>query len=261
MSTIEALAALRQYLKANDVLPVEAAEALVATSPSFASNDYEGALVLHAVAPPELTFESFDSDLRTYLEHLIENRRPWWRRFFPAGRTHVASAVSDVERQTLSAAKLFEQPPSPTVMEWWYRIQASVRSEHDLHRSEQGGEAELLTLAYERERLSKLGIELEPELVGFESSGVGYDIKSFDQGPELPVNRLIEVKSSTRKPPRIVVPRTEWEAAIKYGSSYYFYVWALPEKELTIRQFAEMEAHIPSDAGKGCWLSVEIEID
>ena len=69
---------------------------------------------------------------------------------------------------------------------------------------------------------------------------------------------MIEVKSSSRTPSRIVLSRAEWEAAVKYGNVYFFYIWRLPSQELMIRSVAEIETHIPKDSGEGIWVDVEI---
>jgi Protein NO VEIN, C-terminal len=45
-------------------------------------------------------------------------------------------------------------------------------------------------------------------------------MKYIGSGPIEPVNRLIEVKSSTQNPPRMILTRGEWEAAIRYGDSF-----------------------------------------
>lgn len=260
MSAVSALMMLRRHLAVHAIAPVEAVEALGAIDPDFAAADHRGALRLHAELPDEFEFTAVEEELQAALEWLIAARRPWWRKLFPLGRRRVAEALSPDEYQVFSAARLFDTPPSAEVMAWWYKIQATVRAEDDVRRSERGGEAELETIAYERKRLAALGISREPELVGFEANGVGYDIKSYDLGPVEPVARLIEVKSSTQKPPQIVLPRSEWEKAVSAAGSYYFYIWAMPERQLTIRGVSEMSFHVPSDSGLGRWSEVVIVI-
>ncbi len=147
-------------------------------------------------------------------------------------------------------------------MAWWYQIQARVRADTNVRLSEQGGDAELATLEFERGRLSSLGLDLEPVLVGFENNALGYDIRSFDLGPLDPISRLIEVKSSVSSPPRMILPRSEWVAALQYGPAFFFYIWwGTQLSNLSILTMPDVAAHIPHNQGFGRWLDVEIKFE
>lgn len=258
-SAFNALIAIRRYMNEHQVDASEACSSLVSLSPDFASSNRTKALSLHARLPIGLAFVDAVADRQLCLEILIEEERPWWRKLFPSGRGIVRTALTDDEQQVFADAGLFDMPPSGSTLGWWYRIQAIVRAEQDTTQSVQGGDAELRTLAFERDRLAKLGLALEPELVGFENNGLGYDVKSYDPGEAEPVARLIEVKSSTSSPPRMFIPRREWDAALQYGASFFFYLWHGKQAEkLTILTAEQVAAHMPADQGDGEWQDVEV---
>jgi hypothetical protein len=71
---------------------------------------------------------------------------------------------------------------------------------------------------------------------------------------------LIEVKSSTQNPPRIILTRNEWDAAVRFGDAYVFHVWRLPAQDLIERSVTEIKMHIPDDHGQGRWREVEIAL-
>ena len=260
-SAFSAVISIRRYIVDHGVDAETAISALKSISSNFASSNCKLGLALHDRLPLELTFENVTADMQASIALLIELERPLWRHVFPAGRGHVSRALSDDERQAFSDAGLFCVPPTADVMGWWYRIEADVRAEQDAQLSDQGGGAELLTLGYEQKRLTALGLSLEPELVGFENHSLGYDVKSFDLGPVEPVTRLIEVKSSISNPPRMIIPRGEWEKALQFGSAYFFYLWWGTPFQLTILTAKEVAAHMPSDHGDGEWQKVEVIFD
>jgi hypothetical protein len=257
-SAFTALFRIRQYVGAYGVEPVDAASSLSVIDAGFAASDIEAGLSLHSLLPEPLAGESAGIAYRQVLDFLVEHHRPWWRSLFPSGREHVRTNLAEAEHQLLSDAGLFKRPASQDVMAWWYAIQARVRAEQNLRLSVQGGEAELWTLEFERKKLAGLGIELEPELTGFETNGAGYDIKSYDPGPFGPVARLIEVKSTRSKPPRLILTRGEWDAALQYGDAFEFHLWEIETKSLRIIPSAEMATHMPQDCGGGRWLQVEV---
>lgn len=257
-SAFSALVAIRGYITDHGVDVEVAVLALAASSADFSNSNVEIAKKLHHLLPASLTFADPAQDMRAALALLIEQERPWWRKMFPSGRSLVSTSLTDDERQAFADAELFQSPPTKPVMSWWYQIQAQVRAEQDVVLSDRGGEAELWTLDYERERLQSLGITLEPELKGFENNALGYDVKSYDLGSSSPIARLIEVKSSTAHPPRIVLPRREWDAARDYGAAYRFYLWWGAVPKLAIFTTPQMATHIPQDQGEGEWQEVEI---
>jgi hypothetical protein len=262
MSAFSAAIAVRRYTRDNpEVSFAEAAEALRRSDADLAGADFRSGLMLVEILPDELDFSVPTVGIRLALGFLIENLKPWWTRFFPAGRQRLLAQLSEAEVQCFRSAGLLADPPSVEVADWWYRFAALVRAEQNDKRTEQGRAAEMLSLDYERARLKGLGIDLEPKWIAIEDNGAGYDIKSYDPGPFEPVSRLIEVKSTTSIPPRIILTRGEWEAAVVYGAALSFHLWELRQNKLTVLSVEQMRAHVPVNVGQGEWLQVEIELD
>ncbi len=264
MSAISALIAVRRYcMEFPTVEPHAAAVSIKSRDADFGGSDFEAALSLHDLLPTELVFVDVSSDLQKALKLLLLHHRPWWLRVVPYGRERLVAAArgDDIDQlQCLRAAGLFDDPPAQTTVTWWDDLAHTVRADRDQHLLSQGREGERLSLAYERERLQKLGINAEPKWVSIEDNGAGYDIQSFSPGTSEPLNRLIEVKSSARQKPRIFISRNEWESALQYGESYVFHIWHLPSKVLTERTVADLAPNIPINQGTGQWTDVEVEI-
>ena len=261
MSTLSATIAIRQYLSKHPGVDVaSAATSLRRLDVDVAADDFESGVELHLILPKDITFKNPTKDLQEVLAALIDYHKPWWVKAFPYGRTRVRDMLGPEEMQCFRAAGLFHEPIPQEVVSWWDQIAQTVRARINESLLGQGREAELLSLDYERHRLTSLGIGRQPIWIAIEDNGAGYDTLSFDSGVIEPVSRLIEVKSSTQQPPMIILTRSEWEAAVQYGESYIFHVWTLPSKRLIEITVAEIARHIPHDQGHGLWNKVEIPI-
>lgn len=260
MSAFAAVIGLRRYLRDHPHAPLEeAVVSLRRSDADFAASDFEGGLRLHAVLQPKIDFAEPQACLRRSLSVLIEMRRPWWLRFFPSGRQRLATALTQDEFQTFRSAGLFEAVPSPDTIAWWDSLAAMVRTGNDERLTEQGRRGELLSLEYERRRLAAEGIQDEPRWVTLDDNSAGYDIKSYRKTGFGISNALIEVKTSTKSPPSIVLSGGEWKAAEQYGEAYVFHIWSLLDETLLIKTVDEMKDHIPEDRGNGHWSDVEIQ--
>jgi hypothetical protein len=267
MSALSAVIAIRRYLDTHpDATAVAAATAIRRTDADFAGSDFHTAQELHKILPANLVFRTYHTDLQECLAFLILKHRPWWIRAAPFGRERVATAVGRGEDegrdelQSLRAAGLFDDPVTEEVVRWWDRLSRAVRTDLADHLLVQGREAERLSMEYERARLSSAGIARQPRWVSIDDNGAGFDIHSYDRGAVEPVNRLIEVKSSSRSPPRIILTKGEWNAALRYGAAYIFHIWQLPAKTLIEKTVQDIARHIPIDQSGGSWLQVEIEV-
>jgi len=133
-------------------------------------------------------------------------------------------------------------------------------AENDAKLLAQGREAEYLSFKLEQDRLTKYDTAPDVDWISLNNNSAGYDIQSWTLENGLFLPRLIEVKSSTRCPLRIVVTRHEWEIACRTTDAYVFQVWHLPSEKMTEIGFREMSKHIPFDQGNGYWESATIEI-
>lgn len=261
MSSFVALIGLRRYLHDHPDTPAEeAAVSLQRSDADLAAADFAGALRLHEQLANDVDFSDPIAGLRVGLCILIESHRPWWCRFFPYGRLRLATALTQDELQTFRSAGLFDEQPPSEVVEWWDAFASLMRMEVDETNNAQGRHGERLSLDHERKRLEVLGIAEEPKWVALDDNSAGYDIQSYDLTEYGLKNRLIEVKSSRRSPPRMILTRGEWDSAVKYGEAYAFHLWQLPSEELIVLSVADIAKHIPDDRGSGRWSQLEIQL-
>lgn len=261
MSAFEAAVTLRRFRCLNPSYDDrQLVESIRSVRCDFYPNDYEAGLILERMVNEELDGTSQAPYFKAIIEGIIENFNPLWVRLAPGGREHVLRAVSTNGVQCFRSAGLLDAPPDKATSQWWDSLAAKIRGERDAQLLEQGREAERLSFEFETHRVRSLGITKEPRWVAIEDNDAGFDILSYDATDLDPLNRLIEVKSSTHQPPRIIVTRGEWKAACDYGASYVFHIWSFPDKKLIERTAAALAPHIPSDNGRGEWLRTEIEI-
>lgn len=259
MSAFYAVGGLRRYIRDHpDSSPEQAAISLRSSDADFAAADFTGGIRLHEQLPDDIDFVDARLSIRKGLTVLIHRHLPMWSKFFPYGRKRLAVALTQDELQTFKSAGLFEEHPSSGVVEWWDALATKMRALADEALNAQGREGEVLSLDYEQKRLSSHGIGEKPRWTAIEDNGAGYDITSYDPTPFGLKNRLIEVKTTTWNPPRMILSRREWDVAVKYGDAYFFHLWRLPSAELTVLSQADVAAHIPTDCGKGAWTEVEI---
>lgn len=199
---------------------------------------------------------------QTCIKGVLLKQQPIWAKLMRQGRARFIKRLDVNDQDVFAAAGLMEYPAPIHVVEWWDAVSGYARIISDQAKMEQGRGAEILTLEYERQRLKKIGIDLEPEWPGFDDNFAGYDVLSYDYGPSGITNRLIEVKSTTLSPMRFIVTRNEWNKAEKAGEAFVFHVWDMKETPpiLHTRTVAEVAAHIPIDNGKGSWKNAEIPI-
>lgn len=261
MSAFDGLLAIRRYRASHPHISLaDVVSALKRISPDEAYHDYGAALVLHGWVDETRDHAAIPAFIRQTLSVLIERTSPWWVRFACFGRERLRAALTVNEIQCFDAAALFSAAPDADVMGWWDALAQDVRADNDSTRLLQGREAERLTIAYETERLSLLGITTMPRWVALDDNSAGYDVHSFDQGPVEPIAKLIEVKSCARRPQEIFLTRNEWETAVEREPNYRFHIWILPEKELIELRPSDVANHIPQDRGNGRWQIIKISL-
>lgn len=262
MSALNGLLAIRRYsVDHPDVLLPEVVTALKRVSADDAYHDYEAALVLQGLVtktePPDADIPTF---FRETLTILVKETKPWWLRLSPSGRERVRAAMSLNEAQCLEAAGLFSPTPTAEILKWWDALAQDVRAVDDSKRLEQGRAAEQLTINYEIQRLTALGIANRPRWISLDDNSAGYDVHSYEKGPVEPVAKLIEVKSCARQVREIFLTRNEWETAVERAPHYRFHIWMFPEQELIELAPPELAVHIPADRGNGQWQNVKITL-
>lgn len=196
------------------------------------------------------------------IKGILLEHQPIWAKLMRQGRSRFLDRLGSNDKDVFAAAGLTENPPTRPVIAWWDHISGLARFVSDNEKIEQGREAEILTLEYEKKRLKSIGISKQTEWPGFDNNFAGYDVLSYDHSSSGIVNRLIEVKSSTVSPLRFIISRNEWEKAKRAGSNYVFHIWNMRPNvpKLHVHNVTDVEPHIPIDSGKGRWRNAEIPV-
>lgn len=258
MSAFEAAQVLRSFRQRNPGLPdQEAVKTIRAIRADLYALDYEAGLLLEA-ALPALLDDTPDIFFRACIDAIINMHRPLWTRLAPGGREQVMRVVPLNGSQCFRAAGLLETPPSPSTWSWWDNLAAQVRADHDAALIEQGREAEWWSFQRETALIAEAGIDREPVWASIEDNSLGYDILSYRRSGISEKSRLIEVKSSSLAPARMILTRNEWKTAERYGDALEFHLWTIPDKQLFIIDVETVKRSIPANRGNGDWLEVEI---
>jgi hypothetical protein len=253
MSAFTGLLAIRSFRASHpDISLTEAVQALKKLSDS-AYHDYDKAVALDEWLSAEADHANPATFFRQILSALIAETQPWWLRVAVTGRKRLEALLKPNELQCFESSGLLTELPGSDVVEWWDNLARHVRSEIEAKKLLQGRTGEQLTLAYEKARLQSLGISEMPRWTALDDCTAGYDIHSFDSGSVGPISKLIETKSTIRRPPEIFLTRNEWEIAVERAPNYYFHVWLLPEESLIELKPEDLTADIPLNQGSGLW--------
>ena len=259
MSAFEAAHLIRSFREKNPNLSTaEVVGTVRAVRADFYPHDFEAGIAVEGKIPAAVSMPA-EAFFTGAIDAIVAERRPFWARLAPAGRSHVLQAIGVNGAQCLRAAGLLGTGVRAT--DWWDALAAAYRGERDARLLAQGREGERLSLAYETERLRQEGITREPVWVAIDDNTVGYDILSYARHGENEVSRLIEVKTTQADPPRMILSRNEWKTAEQFGAAFQFHLWSLPAASLTVMSVDEIRPHIPTNNGCGDWESVEIRFD
>jgi Domain of unknown function (DUF3883) len=264
MSAITPLVELRRYLAKNHGVKAEAAAAaLREIDETFLASDHEAALELHTLLSPKLLSHDFVADLRIALSTVVTTIRPQWAKRVFLGRARFLTEMDRIDRevrQCFRTAGLLEDEPDKDVVLWWDLLCHEIRGIQNFDNFMQGRLAEQKSFQYEKERLRRLGISAEPKWQAIDDNTLGYDILSFREGGEFPARLLIEVKSSSRNPPAVIISRNEWIKANQAGDSYLFHFWDIRADVLYECGVDVVAPHMPNDQGMGEWANVSVPI-
>lgn len=259
ISAFEGLRLLRVMMAEMPHLEVAACRpALVARSPQASAYDLDASEFLHPMVAPEADHDSV-LFYRECVVAVMFEEMPAWAKLMTLGRGRFIKSLRKPEyRDIISVfreARLLDEPPSDADILWWDMLQQRVRQDFSEEANARSRESEKLTLAYEREQLSNLGIGMEPVWTAIEDNTAGYDITSYRYHGPTVRNLLIEVKSTIASPLRFVVSHGEWDKADAVGEAYLFYIWDMTKNPpaLHIRTVDDVRPHIPLDGAKGRW--------
>ncbi|MBF9045465.1 DUF3883 domain-containing protein [Rhodobacterales bacterium HKCCE4037] len=262
LSCFEGLRLLRRYMAMHPSLPVpELLQIIDSVEADARSLDMEASVYLSEIVDHDCPLDGH-LFYQNCIKGVLLRHQPIWAKQMREGRARFVRRLDPNDQDVFKAAGLLKDPTPRHVVRWWDMVSGFTRLVVDQEKMEQGREAELLTLAYERKRLSTEGIDREPEWPGFDDNWAGYDVLSYDRSPSGIVNKLIEVKSTKRSPMGFIVTKHEWQQAQRAGDRYVFHIWDMNEDppKLYIRTVAEVKPHIPENKGKGLWSIAEIPV-
>ena len=223
--------------------------------------DMEASIELSGIVVPNspLSGQEF---YRNCIDAIIHQYCPNWLRQMRQGRTRFVNKLSPDQQDVFRAAGLLETPASSDVVAWWDSISGHARLLSDHPKIVQGRRAEILTLEFERNKLRKSGIDLEPEWPGLDDNFAGYDVLSYELGYTGVTNRLIEVKSTIVSPIRFSLTRNEWRTAEAAKDAYIFHIWNMRNNppKLYVRTVSDVSPHIPLDRGRGQWFTTIVPL-
>lgn len=256
MSAFEAAHALRAFRVRHPDIPNEKLiETAKAVNVNFFSHDYQAGVTLEQCVPDGLG-DNLELFFTAAIDAIIEAHHPFWVRLAPSGRNSVCAALDENGRQCFRNAGLLGT--SERAIVWWDKMATAVRMAQDAGRLAQGRRGERLSFEREKTFLKAQGIGKEPLWVALDDNSLGYDILSYRWHGNHVVNRLVEVKTTYSKPPRLILTRNEWQSADRFGDAFEYHVWAFPEESLAVKSVEDVRPHIPSNSGDGEWLDVEI---
>lgn len=258
----EGLRLFRKYMTSHRDLPVPDLLALIESVEADAhSLDIEASVYLSELVEKDCPLDG-QVFYQTCIKAVLLKHQPTWAKLMRQGRQRFVKKLDRNDQDIFAAAGLMEYPTPLHVVTWWDSVSGYARLLSDQEKLELGRAAEFLTLQHERKRLNGLGIDLEPEWPGFDDNFAGYDVLSYDHGPQGIRNKLIEVKSTTASPLRFIITRNEWDKAEKARDAYHFHVWDMSQEPpiLIERTVAEVAPHIPGDSGKGRWTNAQVPV-
>lgn len=246
-------------------IDIETAVRQLSTGPNYLSElDYASAITLANHVGWDAFHLNSDRqlELSETLMEIVLRVKPSWAYLALYGRERVRKFINEDQEQCLKYAGLLDTPPPERVIQWWNQLASSVRSIKEAQNIEVGSEGEKLTIIYEKNRLTDLGItEYSPRLISIENNSAGYDVLSFDVDTTGNVSEIqIEVKATTTDQVRFLITRNEWDTARQYQTSYRFHIWKLDNEAPYILSVDDLTPHIPVDSGVGRWQLVELNI-
>lgn len=255
MSAFTALRHVRSYMRDSEVSLETALAQAPYVDASYSPHDYQGAATLHTAIEASNDFQIFEDAIRDALADIVVAEEPSWLSLATRGRQHVLDALTDEASnehlaQVFRSAGLLAPVPSGPVLDWWDSLAARARAATDARKLASGRSAELRSLEFERSRLHALQCPREPVWIAVQDNSAGFDLESWDIGPDGWTPIAIEVKSFSGRR-AFYLTRHEYETAQRLGGSYRLHLWV--DDELLVIAGADIVATSPSDGALSRW--------
>jgi hypothetical protein len=235
-------------------------DAVRSLNSACANLDYAAGRELLELLPDD-SGEEFRNALRALIQRIVLVNCDPYRMHLVRGPKAFVDSVSENVVAVLSNCGLLDDPPSDDVITWWDYLTERARADLNLDRVDTGRQGERLSLEWEVQRLSSLGMTMTPKWIAAQDSYAGFDIESYDPGPFGPLTRYIEVKSCSGNSASVYVTRNEWRQAQIAPERYWFHVWRLEDESLVEVPASAMADHIAADRGNGLWQVLKVTVD
>lgn len=256
-SAVEAWRLVSRQLAAVPQEPVAVAVARLKSSYAGAGLNYaETQFILDAVGPAK------ESAVASY-QMLIENEaqfHPIWLSTLPRGRRALRDVLTADASECFRRAGAFDVQPTVEVVAFLDRLTSLARAQANMPLVESGRRAE--RLSFEREVTRCADIPGAPAVVwvALEDNWAGYDILSSCLVDERPSPKLIEVKSCSGWPLRLIITRNEWDTACRHPEAYVVHFWDLNVTRLYELSWSDLQPHMPVDQGDARWDSATLNL-
>lgn len=217
--------------------------------------DYtEAQLILETVGPAK------ESALASY-QMLIEDEaqfRPVWLSTLPRGRRALRDVLTADASECFRRAGAFDAQPPVEVVAFLDRLTNLARAQANLPLVESGRRAERLSLEHEVARCADMPGVPAVVWVALEDNSAGYDILSSRLIDGHPSPKLVEVKSCSGWPLRLIITRNEWDTACRHAEAYVVHFWDLNVTRLHELSWSDLQPHMPVDQGDARWDSATL---
>jgi uncharacterized protein DUF3883 len=231
---------------------IEAAQRL-----NWLYSNEKGIAILTQAGQRLLMLSSYKPMLRQALLDFIDIECPPWVQNATFGRSRVLSFASSEIAQIFVEADL-AYGITDDVITFWDALAARARGQKCDRLTEIGRQGERLTIEYEETRTGR-----KPKWVAIDNNDDGYDVLSV-VAPGDARYLSIEVKATTMGAGGFFhLTRHEWERSLE-TDNHVFHLWTIrtgSKPYLAIIVAKEMQRHIPSDLGLGCWEDARIPFE
>ena len=199
-------------------------------------------------------FSGFEERLREQLRDIIATLHPAWSKMICHGRHELARSAHPDVCQCFKEAGLLGADLTDSIICWWDEMANLARGVRSAAVMAVGRKGERYTLAYERQRTCR-----EPYWQSVESAFSGYDVLSVvSRDDKTPMQIEVKATELRIKDADLHLSINEWKVA-QDARIHVFHLWRLgAQVQHAIIGVDAMAAHVPRDAGSGCWESVRI---
>ncbi len=206
---------------------------------------------------------AYRKSLRKLLMKILKHEKDSSIYAIPRGSIHFFDCIDENFKQIFIDAglnqKITNTDESKEIRDWWLDMKEYARNLSKEKMTVSGKTGEDKTFDYEIDKLKKLKIFKEPEIISVHDEEEGYDVLSWNDKIE---QIFIESKATVKLNGRFFLTRNEWNTAKTKKEKYFVYVWIKELPNPRIINFKELSELVsPHDTIKSKnsrWPKLEI---